>query len=143
MVESSGPAAEPVSAGRSSGCESRRSSSSSTRARSSDGVESCRSADSSGAEAKVKSPGSCLQRLEVLDERAFLVWRQRRAEGVPGVAVPDLPGVERRALSLRVVAGRHESHVVSIIDVVPPPKKRGTARRRIQQILQRRYGAVV
>src|SRR5215813_224206 len=77
---------------------------------------------------------------------AFLGRRQRRAIDVAIVAVADEPRVEAeafRGLLARIAGGSDEAAVARVHHVEAPHEGGRPLRRRLQQVAQRRNGAVV
>src|SRR6516164_4767259 len=86
------------------------------------------------------------ERKQIGQKVAFLGRRQRRAIDVAIVAVADEPRIEAepfRGLLSRIAGGRDETAVACVYDIQTPHEGGRPLRWRLQQVVQRRNGAVV
>src|SRR5262249_17281224 len=98
------------------------------------------------ASASVMTFSIASERKQIGQKIAFLGRRQRRAIDVATVAVADEPRVEAeafRGLLSRIAGGRDETAVARVHHIEPAHEGSRPLRRRLQQVAQRRNGAVV
>src|SRR5215471_3490490 len=86
------------------------------------------------------------ERKQIGQKVALLGRRQRRAIDVAIIAVADEPRIEAepfRGLLSRIAGGRDETAVACVYDIETPHEGGWPLRRRLQQVAQRRNGAIV